>query len=259
MQVLLVEDDPAIADALVDGLPLFGFAVRHVTTAAQALAGHADVDLVLLDLGLPDLDGIEVCRRIRAVSEVPIIIITARGDEVERVVGLELGADDFLVKPFGLRELVARARAVLRRWQRPGAESDGTAAPGPAPTPPGGPATAATTPATPASGSAPPTDGARETRTVGGLRLHLGGRRVWVGEQEVELTPKEFDLLVVLSEEPGVVCTREDLMSRVWDPHWFGSTRTLDVHIGSLRRKIAAAAQVQTVRGVGFRLEAAPA
>lgn len=240
VQVLLVEDDPAIADALVDGLPLFGFSVRHVTTAAQALQDHPDVDLVLLDLGLPDLDGIEVCRRIRAVSEVPIIIITARGDEVERVVGLELGADDFLVKPFGLRELVARARAVLRRWQRPGAPVTASAPEQSAP--PSGPG---------------PEPAARQVRTVGGLRLDLGGRRVWAGEEEVDLTPKEFDLLVVLSEQPGVVCTREDLMSRVWDPHWFGSTRTLDVHIGSLRRKIASSAQVQTVRGVGFRLEPA--
>ena len=223
MRILLVEDDPAIARALCDGLPRYGFEVTHVTTGAEALARHGEADLVLLDLGLPDVDGIDVCRRVRAVSEVPLLIITARSEEVERVVGLELGADDYLSKPFGLRELVARMRAVLRRT---------------------GPASVAD--------QEPATE---SVQRLGALALDRLGRRLSGPDGEIAMTPKEFDLLVALAEQPGVVRAREDLMNEVWDPHWFGSTRTLDVHVGALRRKVGAHLDLQTVRGVGFRLQ----
>lgn len=219
--VLLVEDDPAIAGALCDGLPRYGFEVRHVTTGAQALASHSAAEVVLLDLGLPDADGIDVCRRIRAVSEVPLIIITARSDEIERVVGLEIGADDYVSKPFGLRELVARIRAVTRRT----AVRDQVVA------------------------------ALVDTQQLGAMTLDRAARRVFVSGVEVSLTPREFDLLALLASRPGAVHTREQLIEEVWDSNWFGSTRTLDVHIGSLRKKLAGAIDVQTVRGVGFRLE----
>lgn len=222
MHVLLVEDDPSIAGALCDGLPRYGFSVGHVTTGADALAGFESAELVLLDLGLPDADGIDICRRIRATSDVPLIIITARSDEIERVVGLELGADDYVSKPFGLRELVARMRAVTRRTGPRTTESSGA-----------------------------------ETamQQLGSLRLDRAARRAFVADVEVQLTPKEFDLLSLLATSPGVVYTRDQLIEEVWDSNWFGSTRTLDVHIGALRKKLADAVEVHTVRGVGFRLE----
>jgi two-component system response regulator RegX3 len=241
MDVLLVEDDASIAGALLDGLPRYGFDVQHVTTSAEALQAHPGVRLVLLDLGLPDGDGIDVCRMIRAVSDVPIIIITARSDEVERVVGLELGADDYVSKPFGLRELVARMRAVLRRTtvrdEDPlGETSLDSAVP--------------LVNAQPTGVSAIAQD-----QVIGSLRLDRDGRRVFLEGAEIALTPKEFDLLSLLASRPGAVHTRESLISDVWDVHWFGSTRTLDVHVGALRRKLGIAIEVQTVRGVGFRLE----
>jgi DNA-binding response OmpR family regulator len=220
MRVLLVEDDPSIAGALCEGLPRYGFHVEAVTTGAEALAGFGAAELVLLDLGLPDADGIDICRRIRTTSDVPLIIITARSDEIERVVGLELGADDYVSKPFGLRELVARMRAVARR----------TTPRGEGPAEPAG-------------------------QQLGSLRLDRAARRAFVAGAEIALTPKEFDLLSLLAESPGVVLTREQLIERVWDSNWFGSTRTLDVHVGALRKKLAAAVEVNTVRGVGFRLD----
>ena len=177
---------------------------------------------LLLDLGLPDVDGLEVCRRIRdAGSTVPILMLTARGGELDRVVGLDVGADDYLAKPFGLAELHARVRALLRR---------------------GG--------LVPAASTRPP---ARV-----GLRVDGDARRVWVGDDEVPLTVKEFDVLAVLWETRGAVVTRERLMDDVWDENWFGSTKTLDVTIGRLRQKLEDAsspARVVTVRGVGFRIE----
>jgi DNA-binding response OmpR family regulator len=219
MQVLLVEDDPSIAGALCEGLPRYGFSVEHVWTGADALAAFDTAELVLLDLGLPDTDGIDVCRRIRATSDVPLIIITARSDEIERVVGLELGADDYVSKPFGLRELVARMRAVTRRT------------------------------------TARPAEQPAEDQQLGSLRLDRKARRVFVGQEEIQLTPKEYDLLVLLADNPGAVLTREQLIAEVWDSNWFGSTRTLDVHVGALRKKLAGAVEVHTVRGVGFRFE----
>jgi two-component system, OmpR family, response regulator RegX3 len=215
MRVLIVEDDPAIAEPLADNLRGLGFGVASAGTGAEALAWSQPVDVVLLDLGLPDLDGTEVCRRLRAASDVPIIILTARGDEVDRVVGLELGADDYVVKPFGFRELVARIRAVTRRRHA---------------------------------------DGERRVDEVGRLRLDRAARRVFVDGEEVALTAKEFDLLALLMEEAGVVVQRRRILERVWDTTWYGPSRSLDVHIASLRRKLGHPSWVETVRGIGFRL-----
>ncbi len=225
MRVLVVEDDASIAEPLRDGLLRQGFEVSLVSTGTAALADAANHDVVLLDLGLPDLDGKEVCRRLRAVSDVPILVITARGDEIDRVVLLELGADDYVVKPFGFRELVARIGAVTRRAgiARPAAGERPDADPGDA--------------------KLDPLCIDRRTR-----RVHLDGA-------EVLLTPKEFDLLAVLAEDPGAVVTREELIDRVWDPHWFGPTKTLDVHVAALRRKLGDPRWLSTVRGVGYRLE----
>src|SRR5579862_431714 len=219
VRVLVVEDDDAIAAPLAAGLEREGFQVRRTATGAEALEAEG-VDVVLLDLGLPDLDGYEVCRRLRGRSDVPILVISARGDEVDRVVGLELGADDYLVKPFGFRELVARIRAVTRRTG------------------------AAAEPARP--------------QQVGALEIDRRTRRVRVGGAEVSLTPKEFDLLACLAEEPGTVVTRQELLDEVWDPHWYGPTRTIDVHVASVRKKLGDPRWVETVRGVGFRLGTVP-
>ncbi|HWL35537.1 MAG TPA: response regulator transcription factor [Frankiaceae bacterium] len=216
VRVLVVEDDDSIAEPLADGLRREGFTVERAATAAAALAADPG-DVVLLDLRLPDLDGYEVCRRLRARSDVPIIIVTARSEEVDRVVGLELGADDYLVKPFGFRELVARIRAVTRRSAR-------------------------ATPIIPLE--------------VGALRVDRRARMVWLDGAEVALTPKEFDLLALLASEPGAVLTRERILDEVWDPHWFGPTKTLDVHVSSLRRKLGDPGWIETVRGVGYRLRA---
>jgi DNA-binding response OmpR family regulator len=216
MRVLLVEDDDAIAEPLAAGLARYGFRVDRARTGAEALAAPPH-DVVLLDLGLPDMDGIDVCRRLRDGSAVPIIVITARSEEVDRVLGLELGADDYVVKPFGFRELVARIRAVTRRAQ-------------------------------PAAGAA---EGPQQ---VGRLELDRRRRQVRLDGAEVTLTAKEFDLLVLLAEDPGAVCTRDQILEQVWDPHWFGPTKTLDVHVASLRRKLGDPGWIETVRGVGFRL-----
>jgi two-component system response regulator RegX3 len=219
MDVLLVEDDDTIAVPLAKGLQREGFTVRCVADAAHALAAP-EADVVLLDLVLPDLDGYEVCRRLRARSDVPIIVITARGDEVDRVVGLELGADDYLVKPFGFRELVARIRAVTRR-------------------------------------RLPRPDDLRPVR-VGPLELDRRTRRVRMAGVDVALTAKEFDLLALLAEDAGAVLTRQEILEAVWDAHWYGPTKTLDVHVASLRRKLGDPTVIETVRGVGFRLSDPP-
>ncbi|MFA4965203.1 MAG: response regulator transcription factor [Thermoleophilia bacterium] len=217
MRLLVVEDDPTIAEPLRTGLRREGFEVALVGTGAGALAAE-DCDLVLLDLGLPDLDGRVVCRQLRQRSNVPIIVVTARGDEIDRVILLELGADDYVVKPFGFRELVARIRAVLRRTggNEPPAPTDARLA-------------------------------------VGPLQIDPRTRNVTYDGRTVALTPKEHDLLVYLAREPDVVHTREQIIKDVWDENWWGSTKTLDVHIASLRKKTAPEA-IETVRGVGFRL-----
>lgn len=214
VRLLLVEDDPTISEPLEAGLRREGFDVTLAATGAAALSA-GPVDLVLLDLGLPDLEGGEVCRRLRAASEVPIIVVTARGDEVDRVMLLEMGADDYVVKPFGFRELVARIRAVLRR-------------------------TAADAPLAPT------------VIDVAPLHIDLRSRAVEFAGAPVALTPKEYDLLVCLASDAGAVKTREQLMREVWDEHWWGSTKTLDVHVASLRRKLDPEV-VETVRSVGYR------
>ena len=215
MRLLVVEDDDAIAVPLVEGLSRAGYSVDRAATGTEALARVAHADLVLLDLGLPDMDGSEVCRQVRKTSAVPIIIVSARGDESDRVLGLELGADDYLVKPFGLRELVARVRAVSRR-----AASDPD----------------------------------QLLQRIGAVEIDRRTRRVTVDEREVALSPKEFDLLSLLGQDAGAVVSREQIMDEVWDPHWYGQTRTLDVHVASLRKKLGDPGLIETVRRVGFRL-----
>lgn len=215
MRVLIVEDEDAIADPLAEGLRREGFEVERAATGEAALAA-APVDIVLLDLRLPDLDGLDVCRRLRERSDVPIIVVTARGEEADRVVGLELGADDYVVKPFGRRELIARIRAVMRRSQERGRHE--------------GPI------------------------RVGELEVDVRSRRARLAAKELELTPKEFDLLEALARDPGAALSRERLLEEVWETSWFGSSKTIDVHVASLRRKLGDPGWIETVRGVGFRL-----
>jgi len=243
MRVLIVEDDDAIATPLAKGLEREGLSVDRVETGADALerSAAASFDVVLLDLGLPDRDGFDVCRELRARSDVPIIVVTARSEEVDRVVGLELGADDYIVKPFGLRELVARIRAVVRR--RTPAAADDTA---------------------PLNGNGNgnghgPDHGsvhAVSVVEVGALTVDRRTRRVTVDDDLVALTPKEFDLLAFLADDAGAVRPRQELLENVWDPHWYGPTKTLDVHVASLRKKLGDPGWIETVRGVGFRLRA---
>ncbi|MER5936822.1 response regulator transcription factor [Streptomyces sp. NPDC001928] len=269
IRVLLIEDDETIAEPLVEGLGHFGLTVDHVTTGAEGLRSEYG-DVVLLDLGLPDMDGIDVCRGIRQVSDVPVIILSARGEEADRVLGLELGADDYLAKPFSMRELVARVRAVTRRSQR----TEAGAQPVRVETPldrgrtealverlraEAGAQPALTAPPTPPSYEAAPSASyedpvPRPPYAPGPLVVDRRTRQVWVGEIPVTLTPKEFELLALLTEDPGAVYSRQQILDRVWDPHYEGPTKTLDVHVASLRRKLGAAEWIQTLRGVGFRL-----
>ncbi|MGX1886601.1 response regulator transcription factor [Streptomyces sp. NPDC055287] len=238
MRVLLIEDDESIAEPLAEGLSRYGLAVDRVATGGAALAGPFG-DIVLLDLGLPDMDGIDVCRRIRQVSHVPIIMLTARGEEADRVVGLEMGADDYLAKPFSMRELIARIRAVTRRTRAgaPHAALPVHAMP------------QAGHPHLPGAGAAGPAPRRREA-----LVVDRRTRQAWVGDALVTLTPKEFDLLALLAEDPGAVYSRQQILDQVWDPHFHGPTKTLDVHVAALRRKLGDPAWIHTVRGVGFRL-----
>ena len=221
VRLLLVEDDTAIATPLVEALEREGFWVQWVATGADALAAPP-VDLVLLDLGLPDLDGREVCRRLQASRPTPVIVLTARDDELERVLLLETGADDYLVKPFGFRELVARIRAVRRRSGTPAAVAEEPAA------------------------------------NTGPLVVDRRSRRVTLDGEELELTPKEFDLLALLATEPGRVLTREEIIEQVWDANWWGPTKTLDVHIAALRKKLRDPRWIATLRGVGYRMDVPP-
>ena len=221
MNVLLVEDDDAIAEPLVKGLERQGYVVHRESTGLGAVAAfhsHPSVDIILLDLGLPDIDGYEVCRRVRSDSTVPIIILTARGDEIDRVLGLELGADDYMVKPFGFRELIARINAVTRRSNVSGTIKDDV------------------------------------TKLTGEVTLDNRTRKVTVHDKDIQLTRKEFDLLALLASDAGATQTRETILEQVWDAHWYGPTKTLDVHIASLRKKLGDPTIIETVRGVGFRL-----
>ena len=217
VRILIVEDEDAIAEPLAEGLEREGFEVERAATGAEALAA-TEPDLVLLDLRLPDVDGYTVCRELRARSDVPIIVVTAKGEEVDRVIGLELGADDYVVKPFGLRELVARIRAVMRR-----ARSGGT-------------------------GEAPV--------RVGPLEVDARARRALLDGDEIQLTAKEFDLLALLAREAGAVVPRTRILEQVWNTTWYGSSKTVDVHVASLRRKLGDPRWIETIRGIGHRLAA---
>lgn len=238
MRVLLVEDDLGIAESLREGLERQAFEVTHTASGRAAVEQGPAADVVLLDLGLPDLDGKDVCRLLRAASNVPIIVLTARGDEIDRVVLLELGADDYLVKPFGFRELVARIGAVTRRAGAPVAAA----------------AVATAAPAAVSGCGDGPTYRASAQR-LGTMVIDRDARRVYVDDEVVDLTPKEYDLLAMLAEDPGAARTREDIIDQVWDAHWYGPTKTLDVHISALRRKLGHAEWISTIRGVGYRLE----
>jgi two-component system, OmpR family, response regulator RegX3 len=223
--ILLVEDEESITVPLSEALRREGFEPRIAGSAAEALelAKSTDPDLVLLDVMLPDGSGFDVCRELRARSRVPIIMLTARGDEADRVAGLEAGADDYVVKPFSSREVAARIRAVLRR-------------------------------------SSPEPELAGGPLRVGNVTLDPSSHEAAVDGRELELSRKEFDVLRLLMENAGTVVKRERLLEEVWETNWFGSTKTLDVHVSSLRRKLgddpAERRYIHTVRGVGFRFAA---
>jgi len=218
--ILVVDDEPNIADLVDLYLRREGFRVVKVASGEEvtdAVTNHRP-RLVVLDVGLPGIDGLEVCRRLRQTSAIPVIFLTARDTEIDRVLGLELGADDYVTKPFSPTELVARVKAVLRR-------SDG----------------AATT---------------TEQLQVGDVTIDLGRREVRVAEQPVPFTGKEFDLLKFLAERKGLALSRQQILDGVWGYDWFGDARTVDVHIAQVRKKLGAGAQIDTVRGLGYRLDA---
>jgi len=221
VRILVVEDDHGIAGSVVEAIEALGWTAIHADTGGAALQTLAQekIDCVVLDLGLPDMDGGEVVRSTRESSMVPIIVASARPDESDRILALELGADDYLVKPFGIRELIARIRAIQRR-----------------------------------QGNTDPTPSDNADLTVGPLTIGLKSRRVTVNGDEISLTPKEFDVLAYLAQEPGTVYRREAILSDVWDINWYGSTKTLDAHVASLRKKLGFPDWIESVRGVGFRL-----
>ena len=223
VRILRVEDDRSIANSVVEGLTAEGFSVDHAGTGAAALAATG-YDMVLLDLGLPDMDGRDVCRQLRTRTSAPIIMLTARAEEFDRVLGLELGADDYITKPFSFRELVARIRAVGRR-----------------------------TVDAPTEGAA--LDEPVAAQRIGPLSVDPRTRRVYIDGDEVLLTAKEFDLLAFLATDVGAVRTRTEILENVWDAHWYGPTKTVDAHVASLRKKLGSHEWIQAVRGVGFRLE----
>jgi DNA-binding response OmpR family regulator len=218
--VLVVEDESSIASFVALYLKNAGFTVRTAATGGEALAQvNAQLpDLIVLDLMLPDIDGIEICKRVRQRSDVPVLMLTARDDDIDKIIGLEVGADDYLTKPFNPRELVARVKAILRR-------------------------------ATPER---------RELESAvlrhGDLSIDAGRREVKVGDQEIQLAPKEFDLLWELLDHRGLVLTRDQLLERVWGYTFAGDTRTVDVHVRQLRRKLEDASPIVTVWGVGYKV-----
>jgi two-component system response regulator RegX3 len=220
LRILVVEDEPAISEPLAEGLQREGFDADVVATVGSAREAYrrSAPDLILLDVMLPDGDGRDLAREVRRESDVPIIMLTARGEEIDRVLGLELGADDYVVKPFSMRELTARIRAIMRRGR---------------------------------------TDEKVGPIEIGDVRLDPSSRTVTKDGRPVELAAKEFDLLHTLMSNAGQVLRREQIMDEVWDPHWFGPTKTLDVHVSWLRKKFeddpANPRYITTVRGVGFR------
>lgn len=248
MRLLIVEDDNRVADALANVMTRHGFTVFRAATGAAALQRVGDADVVLLDLGLPDMDGFEVCRIVRASSSVPIIVVSARSELAARVHGLHAGADDYMVKPINGAELMARIHAVTRRYGLAGRGRNADGAPGS--DDPGGPAGTTSGHQNGTAAGGPP----RDVRTIGALRIDLALREVTVEQESVELTRKEFDLLAVLAREPGLVCRREQLIAEVWSTHDPATQRTLEVHVASLRSKLGGHRWVETVRGVGYRL-----
>lgn len=221
--ILIVEDERMLADALKLNLERQGFRtlVEHNGQAGLSAAERHEPDLIILDVMLPGLDGFEVCRRIRLRSRVPIMMLTARGEEIDRVLGLEIGADDYLTKPFSLREFLARVRALLRRSQ--------------------------------------PDEMPRQTDQAGNLRLSLSGRRIWRGDTELSLRPREFDLLAFLVRNQSLALTRQQILDGAWGSDFMGDERTVDVHVRALREAIEEDAghpvRIVTVRGVGYRFE----
>jgi DNA-binding response OmpR family regulator len=217
--ILVVDDEANIADLVDLYLRREGYRVVQAATGADGLRAVNDhrPRLVVLDVGLPDLDGLEVCRRLRQTSNIPVIFLTARDTEIDRVLGLELGADDYVTKPFSPAELVARVKAVLRRAEG-------------------------------ATQSA-------EIVQVGGVAIDVGRREVRVDDEPIAFTTKEFDLLRFLADRPGLALSRQQILDGVWGHDWFGDERTVDVHIAQVRKKVDSAVRIDTVRGVGYRLD----
>lgn len=220
MQILIVEDDERVAGALEAFLARSGYATAHAADGAAAMAMlGADTEVVLLDLGLPDVDGIDLCRRIRGRSEVPIVVVTARSQVTERIRGLRAGADDFVIKPYDVHELLARIEAVTRR-------------------------------------SRPVRTGSENRVVMHGddVQIDLVSRRLVVDRTPVDLTPKEFDIVAVLARYPGVAVPKDRLIREVWNTDWRGFHHSLEVHVGAIRRKTGDRRLIETVRGVGYRL-----
>ena len=219
--VLVVDDEPNIADLVELYLRREGFRVVKAATGEDGVKAVTDhrPRLVVLDVGLPDIDGLEVCRRLRASTQIPVIFLTARDTEIDRVLGLELGADDYVTKPFSPAELVARVKAVLRRTE------SGTAS-------------------------------TSEIILVGNVAIDVGRREVRVNDEPVPFTTKEFDLLRFLGERPGLALSRQQILDGVWGYDWYGDARTVDVHIAQVRKKLEGGVRIDTVRGVGYRLDA---
>lgn len=227
MQILVVDDEASIRELLTFNLKKNGYEVTAAADGRKALAKAAGMDLVLLDIMLPEVDGLEVCRRLKAdpqTSGIPIIMLTAKAEEIDRVLGLELGADDYVVKPFSMRELLARVKAVLRRSAKKDSQSE---------------------------------KGREETLKIGGLRLDFSSYQAWLHDEPIALTPKEYELLKLLVTNPGRAFTRDELLERIWGYEYYGDTRTVDVHIRHLRAKLKddenISKAIETVRGIGYR------
>ncbi len=223
MQILVVDDEASIRELLAFNLKKNGYHVETAADGRDALAKAPKADLVLLDIMLPEIDGLEVCRRLKSspqTSGIPVIMLTAKAEEIDRVLGLEMGADDYFVKPFSMRELIARVKAVLRRSHKDGKTKE-------------------------------------DVLTIGPLRIDFSSYQVWLHDEPVALTPKEYELLKLLVTNPGRAFSRDELLERIWGYEYYGDTRTVDVHIRHLRAKLAAAPEVsdaiETIRGVGYR------